>query len=127
MSTETNKAALRRLYEELFNKKSLAVIDELYAADYIDHSMPPGLPPGPAGIKLFIGVFFAAFSDMNFTVENMIAEGDMVAARGTVRATHTGEFQGLPPTGKQVTVPSLDFVRCNADGKFAEHWAVVTR
>jgi predicted ester cyclase len=73
-------------------------------------------------VKIFVGSFFDAFSNMNFTVESIIAEGDIVAARGTISATHTGTFQGVAPTGKEIIVPSLDYVRCNAEGKFAEHW-----
>ena len=121
MSTEENKANSRRFYEEVINQKNLAVVDELFADNYTDHLLPPGLPPGIAGLKIFIGVFHAAFPDGHLAIDQMIAEGDTVAARLTFTGTHTGEFQGIPPTGKAVTVPALDMIRI-VDGKAVEHW-----
>lgn len=121
MSTEANKAVVRRFYEEVLNQKQLDVTEEVAGADFFSHGFPPGLPPGPAGLKIFIGVFHEAFPDGQLTVDQMIAEGDTVATRLTFRGTQTGEFQGIPPTGKAVTVPALDVARL-ADGKIVEHW-----
>jgi steroid delta-isomerase-like uncharacterized protein len=121
MSTEENKALLRRFYAEVLTKGNLAVIDELVANDVVSHILPPGLPPGPEGLKMFIGMFRAAFPDLNATVEDQIAEGDKVVSRVTVRGTHTGAFQGIPPTGKQATVQTIDIIRL-AGGKQVEAW-----
>ena len=121
MSTEDNKAASRRFYEEVINQKQLAVVDEVVGSNYLSHDFPPGLPPGREGLKIFISVFHAAFPDGHLTIDQMIAEGDTVATRLTFHGTHTGEFQGIAPTGKRVTFPALDMARFE-NGKLVEHW-----
>jgi predicted ester cyclase len=121
MSTEDNKAASRRFYEEVINQKQLAVVDEVAGDNYLSHDFPPGLPPGREGLKIFIGVFHAAFPDGHLTIDQMIAEGDTVATRLTFHGTHTGEFQGIAPTGKKVTIAALDMARFER-GKLVEHW-----
>ncbi len=121
MSTEANKATNRRFYEEVINQKRLAVVDEVAGANYVSHSFPPGLPPGREGLKAFISAFHAAFPDGHLSIDHMIAAGDTVATRLTFRGTHMGDFMGIPPTGKKVTVPALDMARY-ADGKLVEHW-----
>ncbi len=121
MSTEENKAASRRFYEEVINQKQLAVINEVAGDNYLSHDFPPGLPPGREGLKVFISVFHAAFPDGHLTIDQMIAEGDTVATRLTFHGTHTGEFQGIAPTGKRVTIPALDMARFEG-GKIVEHW-----
>ena len=121
MSTEDNKATSRRFYEEVINQKQLAVINEVAGDNYLSHDFPPGLPPGREGLKIFISVFHAAFPDGHLTIDQMIAEGDTVATRLTFHGTHTGEFQGIAPTGKKVTIPALDMARFES-GKLVEHW-----
>ncbi len=121
MSTEDNKAVSRRFYEEVINQKQLAVINEVAGDNYLSHDFPPGLPPGREGLKIFISVFHAAFPDGHLTIDQMIAEGDTVATRLTFHGTHTGEFQGIAPTGKKVTIPALDMARFES-GKLVEHW-----
>ena len=120
MSTAENKGQLRRLFEEVWNQGSLAVVDELLVADYVLHD-PAQQVRGPEGFKAYVSAFRAAFPDMHATIEDQIAEDDMVAMRVTVRATHKGEFQGLPPTGKQVILTGIDIQRI-VDGKIAENW-----
>ena len=121
MSTEQNKALIRRFYEEVLNKKNTAVIDELLDPNQVNHSLPPGMPADLEGSKQFIGMFLTGFPDLHFTVEDMIAEGDTVVARLTARGTHQGAFMGIPPTGKHVTVTAIDISRM-AGGKSVEHW-----
>ena len=121
MSTNDNKAVNRRFYEEVLNKKNLAAIDELFTADYVSHSTPPGLPPNREGLKMFISAFHAAFPDGKITIEEQVAEGDRVVTRGTFRGTQTGEFQSMPPTGKKVEISAIDIARFKG-GKHAEHW-----
>jgi steroid delta-isomerase-like uncharacterized protein len=120
MSTEENKVLLRRLFEEVWNHGNLAAVDELLAADYVLHD-PAMLIRGPEGFKAYVSAFRAAFPDIHATIEDQIAEEDKVAMRFTVRATHQGEFQSLPPTGKQVILTGIDIQRI-ADGKIAENW-----
>jgi steroid delta-isomerase-like uncharacterized protein len=121
MSAEDNKTTNRRFYEEVINQKHMAVVDEVAGANYVSHSFPPGLPPGREGLKAFVSAFHAAFPDGHLSIDHMIAEGETVATRLTFSGTHTGDFMGIPPTGKQVAVPALDMARY-ADGKLVEHW-----
>src|SRR5579863_1066568 len=121
MSTEQNKALVRRFYDEVFNKKNLAAIDDFLAPHIIEHSLPPGLPGGIEGSRQFIGMYLTAFPDLHVTAEDMIAEGDKVASRLTMRGTHRGEFMGIPPKGKQVTITGIQIPRV-ASGKIAENW-----
>ena len=121
MSAEQNKGIARRFAEEVINKNNLDAIDDLFAPNYVSHVLPPGLPQGPEGEKLFASSFHAAFPDAHLTVEDMIAEGDKVATRFTYRATHKGEFMGIPPSGKQVTFTGIRIFRFDG-GTIAEQW-----
>ncbi len=124
MSTEDNKALARRMYNEVINGGNLDLIDELVAEDFIEHEEQPGLPTtGPAAPRAFFEMFKAGFPDMQMTVDELIAEGDLVVGRATVTGTHNGEFMGIPPTGKSFKVRAIDIVRVR-DGKFVEHWGV---
>ena len=121
MSTQSIKAVVQRGVEEVFNQKNLAYIDELYTSDVVDHSAPPGLPPGIEGYRLKLGMFTNAFPDLHLAYEHVIVEGDMVAGRFTLTGTHQGDFAGIPATGKQISVTGHDFGRV-VNGKLAEHW-----
>ena len=124
MSTEDNKATVRRFIEEVFNKKNLAAIDELIAPNHIDHAAgAAGSPAGPEGSRQLIGMMLTAFPDLHYTVEDMIAEGDKVAFRMTMRGTQLGAFGSIPPTGKHVEVLTIDIVRFE-NGKIAEEWGI---
>ncbi len=125
MSTERQKAVVRRFVEEMLNGQNLAVAEELFTADFVDHDAddPDGRRSGVEGARAEVGVFLSAFPDMRVTADQLIAEGDTVVYRGTVSGTQTGEFFGIPPTGKRVTVTGIHIVRI-ADGKVAEHWSV---
>ncbi len=119
--SEENKEVIRRFFEEVWNKKNLAAIDELVAADQVDHELPPGLPPGREGAKAFISMYLGAFPDLEMTIEDMLAEGDKVSTRWSATGTHSGDLMGIPATGKQVTVTGLDINRVSG-GKSVEHW-----
>ncbi len=121
MSTEVNKASMRRFYDEVFNKKNRAAIDEFIDPHQVDHAAPPGTPGGLEGARQTVTMYLTAFPDLYFTVEDLIAEGDKVVARLTVRGTQQGVFMGIPPTGKHVTVTAID-INCFAGGKSVEHW-----
>lgn len=124
MSVEQNKINFRRIPEEIFNQGNLALADELFAADYIEHVPPaPGWPSGVAGFKQFVMTLRAAFPDFHYTVEDdAIAEGDKVVGRITGHGTHQGELMGIPPTGKYATWSEIHIGRF-AGGKLVEHWA----
>jgi steroid delta-isomerase-like uncharacterized protein len=121
MSTEENKAIVRR-YFEVFNSPDLAGAEEFLNPDFLDHHLPPGSPTGLAGLKQMMADFKKSFPDYNVTIEDMIAEGDKVVTRGTYRATHKGMFRGVPATGKQITTTGINIWRI-VDGKITEHWA----
>ena len=124
MSAEYNKAIVRRWYQEIFAQGNLALSDEICAADYLNHdpSAPPGgWPRGPEGTKAIVATYRGAFPDVQFTIEDQVAEGDKVVTRWTGRGTHTGPLMGMPPTGKSMTVTGISIERI-ADGKIAETW-----
>jgi steroid delta-isomerase-like uncharacterized protein len=104
-ATEANKALYRRLIEEGWNKHNLALLDELYA-DCVYYNPATGEIKGEA-LKQFLASMLAAFPDIRFTIEDLVAEGDKVVTRWSGTSTHQGEFMGLAPTGKQVTVSGM--------------------
>ncbi len=111
MSSEENKAVVQRAVEA-FNQGDQDAVDELFAANYVDHDPSrAGLPSGPEGVKQAWGAFRAAFPDLQGTIEDMITEGDKVVVRGTISGTHQGDLMGIPPTGRQVTVTLIDVNR----------------
>ncbi len=120
MSAEEHKAIARRAYE-IFSSGPLEAIDEVIAPDLVDHNAQPGQAGGIEGTRQLLGMLRAAFPDLRFTPEDLIAEGDRVVARVTLTGTHQGAFQGLPPTGKQVTISGIEIVRI-ANGKAVERW-----
>ena len=118
---EANKAIARRVYEEIWNQGNLELADELYAADYVRHDpVSPGIQ-GSEGFKQLVAAYRAAFSDLQFTVEDQVAEGDRVVNRFTVTGVHTGEFNGIPPTGVEGSLKGISIHRI-ADGRIAETW-----
>ena len=126
MSTVENKALIHRFYEEVFNKKNLAAIDDFYAPDHIDHTFPPDLPVSPEGTKQAIATMLEGFPDLHITIEDMIAEGDKVVIRFTTHGTQQGTLGGIPPTNKQVAISTIEITRI-ADGKIAEDWGLDDR
>ena len=107
MSAEENKAVLRR-WIEAYNERDLETEAAVLAPDYVAHV--PAAPDPLEGLEAwrqFTAPFTEAFPDLRLTVQDIMAEGDMVAARVAFHGTHRGEFQGLPPTGKQVAFSSM--------------------
>ena len=124
MSVEDNKALTRRFYDEVINQGNLDLIDELVAEDFVEHEVFPGLPTtGPEAPKAALGMFLAAFPNLQFTSDEMIAERDKVVTRGTVSGTHKGDFMGIPPTNKSFEVQFMDIVEIH-EGKATEHWGL---
>ena len=121
--SEQNKDLARRFYEEVLNRGDIDRVDELCTADIVDHEAPPGTPEGIEGVKMFARMMREGFPDLRVTVEDIVAEGDRVAARAQFTGTHQGEFMGVPPSGNRVEYEAIDIVRV-VDGKAAEHWGV---
>lgn len=120
MSIEAHKALIRHLFEEGFKRGNLAVVDELFDSDFVDRSTP-GQLPGIEGVKDYIRMVRAGFPDIVITIEDLVAEGDKIAARTTWHGTHLGEYEGIAPTGKQVTRTMIQIFRIAA-GKLREEW-----
>jgi len=122
MSTEDNKALVRRFWQEVFNEQRLERADEFVAPDYLDHAAVPGQEPGLAGARQQRwATYFAASPDLHATIDDMVAEGDKLAVRYTVEGTQQGGLLGMPPSGKRFHVSALCIYRF-AEGKIAENW-----
>lgn len=119
MSTEENKALIRRFVEETFNKGNADAVEQFVAPDYIELDPSPGQQQGLEGLKQVIAMTCSAFPDLHWTLEEQIAEGDKVVSRFTWRGTHRGDFFGVPATGKQITVSGMVIDRI-VEGKLVE-------
>ena len=124
MSAEDLKKLNNHFYDEVFRRRHLDAVDELLTDDFVEHTPAPGQATDRQGAKDFIGQMLQAFPDLNFEVENQIAEGDTVAAVGTMTGTHNSDFLGVPATGRRVSVAVMDTGRVR-DGRFTDHWGLV--
>ena len=113
-----------RFVEEVLNKHNLDALSEFVHDSHIDHTPAPGQELGLAELRKMFSMYFAAFPDFRATVKDVIAEGDRVALHLITHATHTGEFMGIPPTGKKVEMREIHILRI-VDGKAAERWGLI--
>jgi steroid delta-isomerase-like uncharacterized protein len=120
VSTDQNKALVRRFIDEIFVQGRTATVDELLADDFVAHTWPSTGHPKD-DLKGAIERTSKGLSDVSFTIDDMIAEGDEVAVRLTARATQTGEMMGMPPSGKTYEIGEIHIFRVR-DGKVTEHW-----
>jgi steroid delta-isomerase-like uncharacterized protein len=123
-TAKANKALVRRWFEEVWNKGRAEAIDEMFAADGIAHGLSDDAENplrGPADFKPFHETFRGAFPDIEVIVEDMIAEGDKVAARCSVRGKHTGDHLGVAASNAPVDFTGVSIVRIK-DGKIVEAW-----
>jgi steroid delta-isomerase-like uncharacterized protein len=122
MMTENNKAIARLLIEEVFNRGNMAVADKIIAPDFVHHDPnTKEFRSGPDGFKHFLQRYREAFPDLHITVEQQIAEGDLVVDRWTGTGTHRGELMGIAATGKPVTLSGMSIHRI-VGGKITETW-----
>lgn len=120
---EANKATIRYWIEEGWNKRNAGLLDEICAADIVEHD-PGGLViEGVEALKAHLGGLMSGMPDVHISIEDLIAEGDVVVWRGHLEANHTGTLMNIPPTGKPISGPGLVEFRF-ADGKIAEVWAM---
>jgi steroid delta-isomerase-like uncharacterized protein len=120
--SEANKNAVRRLFEEVWNKGNLPVADEVFAPNYTHHdASTPDVGRGPESEKKRATLYRTAFPDLRLTIEDIIAEGETVMARWSCRGTHKGDLSGIAPTGKQITISGISIARF-ANGKMVEGW-----
>jgi steroid delta-isomerase-like uncharacterized protein len=123
VSAEENKAVVRRFVEGGWSGHNHNVIHEVVRPDYFNPAAVPEHQRGIAGAKHIANWLMSAFPDTRLDIEGIIADGGIVAIRGTASGTHEGEFMGIPPTGKRFAVQQVHWFRV-ADSKMAEHWAV---
>jgi len=119
-----NKRIGRLVLEDMWGKGRLDIADAYYAPDYVDHvgkGPEAGEVRGAAGIKQAVTMFRTAFPDLTYTVEDEIAEGDLVMARFSARGTHLGTFLGVAPTGRSITYTGIDVNRIR-DGRIVQSW-----
>ena len=120
--SEQNKAVFEKLMSAL-NAKDMATMGSLIADDFVDNDAMPGMAPGRQGMIDMMGMFVGAFPDLNVVVEHWVAEGDLVVGVMTTKGTQTGEFMGMPASGKKFSIREMHMVRV-ANGKMAEHWGL---
>jgi predicted ester cyclase len=119
---ENNKALVRKFFEEVWSKGNVAVVDELLAPDFVDRSLLPGQGPSREGYKRSITEFRAAFSFADLTIEDQIAEGDMVVTKFSTRCIHRGEFLGVPPGGEVGVYSSIRIHRI-VGSRITDEWS----
>ena len=124
MSIEQDKQKIVRFIDDVLNQDHWDHLDEYVARDAVDHLVPPGFPNNIEGFRAFFAAFRAAFPDYEYTVEDTLGQGDLIAQRVTGHGTMKGPFLGMPPTGKQATWSELHLVKIK-DGKVVEHWGNV--
>jgi steroid delta-isomerase-like uncharacterized protein len=116
------KKVSRRIFEEVWNHRNIAAIDELMAADYVHHDpQSPKFSNGREGYKQLVAYYLNAFPDSHFTIDQEIQEGDTVVTRWTVNGTHRGDLPTLPASDKTFSVTGITVARLQ-DGKFVESW-----
>lgn len=119
----SNKATANRFYDEAINGGNMDLIDEVVSPDFVEHEGFPGLGTDRQGVKDFFTMFRTAFPDMKFAIDDMLEDGDKIVVRATMTGTHKGEFMGIAPTGKSISVQAIDIVRFE-NGKVTDHWGV---
>ena len=125
METKQNKAAVTRFNIEFIQQGNMETFKELMADDFINQTAPPGVPKGPEGVAYFFNYFLKpSFPDLTVEIYDQVAEGDKVTTRKAFHATHSGDFFGIPATGKKVVMDVIDIVKLR-NGKFVEHWNVL--
>jgi steroid delta-isomerase-like uncharacterized protein len=122
MAIEENKALVRRFYEEVWDRGNVEFAQEVFADDYLRHDLrPTAAAPGPQGQRQIAAAFRAAFPDLRWRVDLLLAEGDLVAGRWTASGTNTGPWAGMAATGRHSTFSGVNIFRIR-DGKVVEIW-----
>ena len=123
MATIENKAVARRVLEEIFPANDDDALREVISDQFVNHEAPPGTPPGLGGITMFMHLLNEAFSKQRWEIHDALADGDKVVIHCTHSGVHTGEFFGMPATGRSFAYKQMHIIRI-IDGKGVEHWAV---
>lgn len=123
MTTDDNKALVQQFFQQVVNQKNLSALAQFVDPAGVNHTVPAGMPQ--QGSQM-LALYLAAFPDAQATVEDLLADGDKVVARVSIRGTHQGAFRGISPTGKPITVMGIHVFRI-ANGKLVEHWGLTDR
>ena len=115
---------IERIPLEIINNNKFELIDELYAPDYVEHTPQPGVPPTREGFKQTAKALKNAFPDLRYTIEDVVDGGDRIVHCLTASGTMTGEFAGMPATGKHATWTEIHMGRV-VNGRLTEHWGLI--
>jgi predicted ester cyclase len=118
-----NAATMRSTYDRI-NAGDISGFGNLVADDFVEHEELPGLPATKDGMLEYFGFLLSAFPDLRMDVEDLLADGDKTVARVRATATHGGDFMGVAPTGKHVSIQLIDIMRFDDGGLVCEHWGV---
>lgn len=121
---EKNKEIVKRFNKEVIENGNVEIFEELMDDHFINHSAPQGADNRKQGmINTFNRILRPAMPDIQVTILQQVAEGDVVTTRKNISGTHTGDFMGVPPSGRHISIDVIDIVRLK-DGKYAEHWGI---
>jgi predicted ester cyclase len=123
---EELKELTRRTWEEILPSGDMDALAAVIDPECVNHDLPPGATQGVEGVLRTIGWLHRAFSEQRYEVHRLVGEGDMVVIDATLHARHTGEFVGIPPTGREIALRSIHTIRY-VDGREAETWALSDR
>lgn len=124
-TTEQNKTIVARFNKDFIECGDINAFNEIIDPAFINRTAPPGVPTGPEGVQYFFNHFLKpAFPDLKVEIERQVAENDLVTTHKKFHATHSGDFMGMPASGKTVVMEVMDIIRLN-NGKFVEHWNVL--
>jgi steroid delta-isomerase-like uncharacterized protein len=124
MSSEDVKKLNMYFYDEVFRRKNVDAVDDLLSDDFVEHIPAPGQKTDRNGAKSFIAHMLQAFPDLDFEIENQIVDGESIAVVGSMTGTHSGEFLGVPASGRKVNVMVMDTALIS-DGKITDHWGLI--
>lgn len=116
-------ANARRVLEEVFPANDKESLRELISDRFVNHEAPPGTPPGRGSVEMFMDLLAAAFTDQRWEIHQTVTQGDTVVLQCTHSGVHTGDWFGIPASGKRFAYKQVHIVRFE-DGMGVEHWAV---
>jgi predicted ester cyclase len=123
MTSTENKTVARRVLEEVFPANDVEALRDVVSDEFVNHEAPEGTPPGLGSITMFMHLLNQAFSEQRWEIHDALAEDDKVVIRCTHSGVHTGDYFGLPATGRHFAYNQIHIIRV-VDGKGVEHWAV---
>ncbi|HEY7291380.1 MAG TPA: ester cyclase [Vicinamibacterales bacterium] len=121
--TAANKALLRRFYKEVYVDWNMALADQVVAPHFVSHDWPERGPTGPEAFRDYYAAIRSAVPDARYEVDDLIAEDDRVVVRWRLLGTHTGDFRGIAPSGRPITLKGIAIYRVE-NGKLMERWVV---